>query len=93
MSAPNFYDWLDAKHRSNLAKHGLGFDEALAVFLDDRRIDFDVSRPQDGEERRNAVGRIDCRLVTVVYTRRGEVCWIISARRANRPEERCYVQR
>lgn len=87
------FDWHEAKHLSNRAKHGIGFDEATAVFLDERRIDFDVTRPQDGEERRKTVGLIGGRIMTVVYTQRGGMHWIISARRANRPEEKRYVQR
>lgn len=93
MSSRLKFDWNEAKHLSNIVKHGIGFDEAITAFLDDRRIDFDVTRPQDGEERRKTVGLIDGRIMTVVYTPRGDLSWIISARRANPPEERRYVQR
>jgi uncharacterized DUF497 family protein len=40
--------------------------------------------------RRKAIGMIDGRLFTV-YVMRGEVCRIISARRANGREERIYT--
>lgn len=92
MSIPIAFGWHEAKHLSNRSKHGLGFDEAVAAFSDMDRIDFDVSRTGDGEERRKAVGLIEGRLTTVVYTLRGGVRWIISARRANRPEARRYDQ-
>lgn len=92
MSQRLVFDWHDAKHLSNRAKHGIGFDEAIALFLDGDRIDFDASRPEDGEERRKTVGRIEGRLMTVVYAPRGEVRWIISARPANKPEKRRYDQ-
>lgn len=93
MSLMPKFDWHEAKNLSNVIKHGIGFGEAIAVFLDERRIDFDATRPQDGEQRRKTVGLIDGRIMTVVYTPREGLYWIISARRANPPEERRYVQR
>jgi uncharacterized DUF497 family protein len=44
----------------------------------------------DGEERRKAIGLIDGKLYTVVYTLRGSVCRLISARRSNAKESRSY---
>ncbi|WP_439573159.1 BrnT family toxin [Phreatobacter sp.] len=86
------FDWHDGKAASNLKKHGFSFHEAVDVFADPERIDFDVTRALDGEDRRKTVGNYDGRLMTVVYTRRGSNHWIISARRANRTEERRYGQ-
>lgn len=87
------FDWHDGKAASNLAKHRLSFESARGVFLDVRRIDIDASRELDGEARRKAIGLLDGRLITVVYTMRGDVHWLISARRANRAEERSYGER
>ncbi|AVO43965.1 BrnT family toxin [Phreatobacter cathodiphilus] len=86
------FDWHDGKAAANVAKHRLRFDRAVAVFADPDRVDFDVSRAEDGEVRRKTVGRLDGRLTTVVYTLRGDVHWVISARRANKAEERRYGQ-
>lgn len=82
--------WDNAKAVSNEAKHGVPFDYAARVFLDDDRADLDASRNADGEERRKAVGRIEGRLYCVVYTMRGSVCRIISARRANAKETKAH---
>ena len=84
------FDWDDAKAASNLAKHGVPFDYAARVFLDEVAVDFDASREADGERRRKAVGRIEGRVFTVVYVRRSETIRIISARRANTAERRAY---
>ena len=84
------FEWDDAKAQSNLAKHGVPFAYAARVFLDAGLIDFDASRPGDGEPRRKAVGAIEGRLFTVVYTSRGERIRMISARRCNLTEERRY---
>lgn len=87
------FDWDDAKAGSNLVKHGLAFAEAIAVFADPDLVVLDASHRQDDENRLKAVGRIEGRLFVVVFTRRGSVTRIISARRANRNEERIYGDR
>jgi uncharacterized protein len=87
------FDWHDEKAASNLKKHGISFGDARRVFLDPFRIDIDASRQVDGEPRRKTTGLIAGKLFSVVYTLRGEVHWIISARRANPTESRRYVQR
>ena len=90
MGMPHRFDWHDAKAAKTETERGITFGFASRVFLDPARIDFDVSRPEEGEERRKAVGVIDGRLYTVVYTMRGDETWLISARRANKAEERKY---
>ncbi|MDM7929198.1 MAG: BrnT family toxin [Blastomonas fulva] len=84
------FDWDDDKASSNVAKHGIGFEYAVRVFLDADRVDFDVSRSEDGEERRKTVGMIEQRLFAVVYTERPSSIRIISARRCNGKEQRRY---
>jgi uncharacterized DUF497 family protein len=84
------FDWHDGKAASNLAKHGVSFEDAWRVFVDPLRVDRDTTRATDGEERRKVTGRIGTKLYTVVYTERGRLVWLISARRANRAEEKRY---
>jgi uncharacterized DUF497 family protein len=89
---PLAFEWDDAKATSNLAKHGVPFDYAIRVFLDEAAVDFDASREADGEARRKAIGLIEGRVFTVVYVQRGEAIRIISARRANATEKKAYGQ-
>ncbi len=84
------FEWDDAKAIANEAKHGVPFEYAASIFLDPERIDFDASRREDKEIRRKVVGRIETRHFSVVYTERGEVIRLISARRANDQEMRRY---
>ena len=93
MDAAATLEWDTAKAAANVAKHGLPFTDALAVFLDPQRVDYDASRAADGEDRRKVVGLLEIGLVAVVYTRRGEAFRLISARRANASEERRYGNR
>jgi len=84
------FDWDDNKALSNLERHRLSFDEAIAVFADPKLLTVDTSREEDGEPREKAIGRIQDRLSTVVFTRRGSVVRLISARRANAQEIRLW---
>jgi uncharacterized protein len=90
VDAPAEFEWDDTKVSANEAKHSVRFDYAAAVFLDDHRLDLDTTRADDSEERRKAIGFIHGKLYTVVYTLRGSVCRLISARRSNAKESRSY---
>ena len=59
------FEWDPAKAASNLAKHGIDFDEALAVF-DDPRTSSVVDPRSYGETRYIAVGMVEGRILAVV---------------------------
>ena len=84
------FDWDPVKAESNLAKHGITFRQALRVFDDPGIRATEVTKPEHGEERFKAVGRVDEVFITVVYTDRDAVRRIISARRSRRNERRDY---
>ena len=90
MAQRRTFDWDDAKAASNFEKHGIAFDEAIRVFRDPNCVEVDVSRPMDLERRTKAIGTIQGRLFSVVFTMRGATTRLISARRCNPPEERLY---
>ena len=83
-------EWDEDEAASNRHKHGIDFDDALEVFYGAslvRRSDRNM------EERWVAIGESRGRVIAVVFTWRGEVLRIISARRARRHEERAYHQK
>jgi uncharacterized DUF497 family protein len=86
------FEWDEAKARSNLAKHGIDFEDAARVFLDPRLRQAEDLRRNYGERRWIAVGMVDESMMSVVFTWRGGACRIISARRATRAERREYGQ-
>jgi uncharacterized DUF497 family protein len=90
MDVPSTFIWDTAKEAATIAERRLSFAYAARVFADPSSVQADTVRPQDGERRRKAIGMIDGRLFTVVYVMRAEACRIISARRANKQEERIY---
>ena len=83
------FEWDPAKAVSNLAKHGLDFSTATKVF-DDPNILFSLDPQPRGETRYQAIGSVSGVFLFVSYTMRGEVCRIISARRASRRERQSY---
>jgi uncharacterized protein len=46
------FEWDDAKAAANAAKHGVTFQEARYVFVDQHAIEFQDNRADYGEERR-----------------------------------------
>jgi hypothetical protein len=87
------FEWDDAKAAANEAKHGISFDDAISAFRDPQVVLVDATRDADGETRMKVIGRIEGKLFVVVFTERGQVRRIISARRANGKEERIYGDR
>ena len=85
------FEWDPTKNESNKAKHNIGFEEASKVF-DDVNCYTEKTNRKD-EERYRVVGFIFDKLFTVVYTFRESIIRIISARRANRLEEKKYNER
>ena len=85
-------EWDGRKAEANRRKHGVGFEEAMFVYYDERALSVDDNR---FEERRfltigrDAVGR----LIAVVATWRGTRIRLISARRATSRERRRYRTR
>lgn len=84
--------WDAAKDAVNRQKHGIRFADAVAVFADPDHLEEDSTRPEYGEERRRAIGAVQGRTVTVVYTDRGQTRRIILARRARKDERDRYDQ-
>ena len=75
------FEWDGAKAAANKSTHRVDFETAARVFLDpyvqERQDDSDPS-----EQRLNAIGMVDGRLLFVVFTMRGNAYRIISARGA-----------
>ena len=88
------FEWDDNKAASNLAKHGVSFEEAATAFDDVWARLMPDPDHSDEEERFILLGMsIKARELVVCHCLRGEdrsVVRIISARRATANEERQY---
>ena len=92
MSIESEFDWDPEKAETNLHKHGVSFPYATRVFLDLNRQERPDEGEYDGEERWLVAGQVDDFVLVVVYTFRGEIIRLISARRATRYEFIRYWQ-
>lgn len=80
------FEWDPAKATSNIDKHGVTFEFALAAFDDPIAIDEALDSDDYGEERSKLIGCSRGILLAIIYTDRGGVTRLRSARRASRKE-------
>jgi len=87
------FEWDPKKARANLRKHGVSFDEAATVFLDDLSLTGDDPDHSVSEERYVTFGVSNAgRLLVVAHTERGDRTRVISARPATRSERKLYEE-
>lgn len=87
------FEWDEAKNRENRRKHGVAFEEAQTVFLDEHAMRFFDPDHSEDEDRFLMLG-ISCRLRVLVvchcFRQSDSVIRIISARKADKREETDY---
>lgn len=84
------FEYDPAKSAANKAKHGIDFEEAQALWLDDRRVVVRTFRVDASEDRWLVIGQVLDRIWTTVVTYRGDVTRIISTRRSRDEEVELY---
>lgn len=85
------FEWDENKRLYNLAKHGYDFWDARIVFRQAPAV-IGSLLPNLTETRLLAIGLLDGKFVTIVFTMRGEMIRIISMRRS-RDDEILYYRR
>ena len=87
------FEWDEEKATANLAKHGVSFDEAKAVFDDPLNVDFYDPDHSVDEHRYIILGESQQRrLLIVSYTERDDIVRLISAREVTRHERETYEE-
>jgi uncharacterized DUF497 family protein len=87
------FEWDERKNRENRRKHGVSFEEARTVFLDEDAIEFYDDEHSEWEDRFLMLGvSARFRVLLVCYCLRssGSVIRIISARKATKKEQEFY---
>jgi len=88
--------WDPRKAKENLRKHGVSFEEAQTVFLDDHALLINDPDHSDDEDRFLLLGissRLRVLVVCHCYRESEQVIRLISARKGDREERRQYTQR
>ncbi|MCX7160776.1 MAG: BrnT family toxin [Proteobacteria bacterium] len=87
------FEWDDRKAAANLKKHGVSFEEARSVFVDERDKLIDDPDHSEDEERFVLLGMSSALRILLVchcYRSKGNVIRIISARKALPRESKDY---
>jgi uncharacterized protein len=82
------FEWDAEKSRSNKVKHGIDFEAAKGLWLDENRVE--IQAPHPVEDRSIIIGKLHNKLWTGIYTWRSDAIRIISARRARTKEAALY---
>lgn len=89
------FEWDSMKNETNKKKHGISFETAVEVFLDDNAILFDDPDHSVGEERFLIIGSIKTMKICIVshcYRGNDNRIRIISARPATKSEQSRYYR-
>lgn len=87
------FEWDEGKDRANRKKHGISFEEARSAFLDESARVISDPEHSNAEDRFVLLGlSASLRILVVCHCYREEesVIRIISARKADREEQRQY---
>jgi uncharacterized DUF497 family protein len=81
------FGWHEKKRESNLRDYKIDFEDVKGIF---DGYTFIRRSDRHGEVRYQIFGYVHGREVAIACALRGEVCWLISARRARRDERQKY---
>jgi uncharacterized protein len=87
------FEWDELKERANRRKHGVSFEEARSAFLDENARVLPDPEHSEEEDRFVLLGLSTSLRVLVVchcYREKEQIIRIISARKADREEQRQY---
>ena len=84
------FEWDEAKSEACLVHRGFDFEYGVRAFRDPHRTVTRDRRWDYGEKRYRLLGGIEGRVSVSIYTMRGSAIRLISARRANKRENRQY---
>lgn len=86
-------EWDTEKNLVNKDKHGVSFEEAVAIW-DSIHIDVEeIAHVKDGEIRKATVGWIEDDIFVAIWVKRKGRIRLISVRRARKHEEKILLER
>ncbi|MDA3917366.1 MAG: BrnT family toxin [Deltaproteobacteria bacterium] len=90
------FEWNDSKNDINQSRHDISFEEAQAVFFDERALEFEDPDHSINEERFLLLGfsqKLKVLVVCHCYRSNESIIRIISARKATKKEQKVYFRR
>jgi uncharacterized DUF497 family protein len=87
------FEWDENKNATNIKNHKIDFSDVPNVFKSGMLIDYDC-RNEYGEHRWIGIGLLQNIVIVVVFTEpKKDTIRIISARKANRAEQKKYYEK
>ncbi len=83
-------EWDSAKSARCEQQRGFNFEYAARALQDPSQLVLEDRRFNYGEQRFQLIGKIDNRVFVLIFSRRGQIIRIISARKANGREVKRY---
>ncbi len=87
------FEWEEKKNKQNIQKHGISFEEAQTVFLDENALRFFDPDHSQNEDRFIMLGlsfKMRALVICHCYRENNTVIRIISARKADKRESKDY---
>ena len=85
------FEWDPDKSQSNRRKHGIDFETAKNLWLDENQVE--IHAPHPVEDRKILVAKHLDKICTSIYTPRQDAIRIISVRRARQKEVDLYEEK
>jgi uncharacterized DUF497 family protein len=85
------FDWDERKSKINQDKHGIDFDAAKNLWLDENRVE--IYAPHPIEDRRIIIAKYHKKIWAAIYNIRDDTIRIISVRRARKREVNLYEEK
>jgi uncharacterized DUF497 family protein len=82
------FEWDEEKSRANQDKHGIDFEAAKDLWLDEDRVE--IYAPHPIEDRTIIIAKYHNKMWAAIYTIRNDTIRIISVRRARKREVNLY---
>jgi len=87
------FEWDERKNKINILKHGISFETAANIFLDNDRLEvYDEDHSDYNEDRYISIGMVED-ILYVVFTDREDTIRLISVRIATEQERNLYYNR
>ncbi|MBI4208183.1 MAG: BrnT family toxin [Deltaproteobacteria bacterium] len=87
------FEWNPAKSEANRIKHGIGFEEATALWDDAYFEVKEIARSKDGETRNATLGKMGDKIYVAIWTERGNKARLITVRRARKNEKEIFLKK
>ena len=86
------FEWDKSKNKRNVKKHGISFERAIGVWLDEKRIVRYDPEHSFSEDRWIVIGMAETLLFVVFVEKNDDIVRLISARRADSDERKEYYK-